>query len=287
MTSFYPGHVNATQILQQQPDSVHQFYTNLSSMVRSDGAATESVQGMLEEHAHQLPESVLVHGDFETKQDATNSLPEPVSGYTVAEQKAENFVPLVDAEENDSGDNNTIDEVPQEFPVCDEREDETPPEEPNMTHPNAINNSRDLSPTPAEEPVAEPGRPTYASIANLFYLSSKLRDNLHKLDLTLREERSVYVGNLPSSISTSNLEQEFKNFGRLKPDGVSIRSRKEAGVFYAFIEYEDATGVQNALKEGAEEEVDISLKLHGDVLVVEVSVGLWHKKSVIRIITVA
>ncbi|URD82766.1 Nuclear transport factor 2 (NTF2) domain [Musa troglodytarum] len=58
MTSFYPGHVNATQvgtyfvcqyyqILQQQPDSVHQFYTNLSSMVRSDGAATESVQGML------------------------------------------------------------------------------------------------------------------------------------------------------------------------------------------------------------------------------------------------
>lgn len=35
------------QILQQQPDSVHQFYTNLSSMVRSDGAATESAQGML------------------------------------------------------------------------------------------------------------------------------------------------------------------------------------------------------------------------------------------------
>lgn len=32
-----------------------------------------------EEHVHQLPESVLVHGDFETKQDATNSLPEPGS----------------------------------------------------------------------------------------------------------------------------------------------------------------------------------------------------------------
>lgn len=41
------------------------------------------------------------------------------------------------------------------------------------------------------------------------------------------------------------------------------------------------------LQEGAEEEVDISLKFHGDVLVVEVLAGLWHKKSVIRIITVA
>ncbi|KAJ8511873.1 hypothetical protein OPV22_002307 [Ensete ventricosum] len=372
MTSFYPGHVNATQvgtyfvcqyyrILQQQPDSVHQFYTNQSSMVRSDGAATESAQGMLqihnlvmclnfngieiktahfldswnggvlvmvsgyvqlkeysirrkflqtfflapqekgyfvlndifhfleEEHVHQLLESVFVHGDFETKQEATNSLPEPVSGYTVADQiQAENFVPPVDAEENDSGDSNTIDEVPQEFPVCDAREDETLPEETTMTHPNAINNLKDLSPTPAEEPVAEPGRQTYASILQAKGQSAQAGphpksltknslvspDRHHKPPPTTQqlrsalvteksssmsvdeallvedegEERSVYVGNLPSSISTSDLEQEFKNFGRLKPDGVSIRSRKEAGVFYAFIEYEDATGVQNALK---------------------------------------
>ncbi|KAK8941451.1 hypothetical protein KSP39_PZI009797 [Platanthera zijinensis] len=62
------------------------------------------------------------------------------------------------------------------------------------------------------------------------------------------ESKSVYVGNLPASISTSDLELEFRNFGRIKPDGVTIRSRKEAGVFYAFIEYEDAASVQNALK---------------------------------------
>ncbi|RRT52932.1 hypothetical protein BHM03_00030250 [Ensete ventricosum] len=48
MASFYQGHVNATQvgtyfvcqyyqILQQQSELVHQFYTNFSSMVRSDG----------------------------------------------------------------------------------------------------------------------------------------------------------------------------------------------------------------------------------------------------------
>ncbi|XP_020575111.1 putative G3BP-like protein [Phalaenopsis equestris] len=62
------------------------------------------------------------------------------------------------------------------------------------------------------------------------------------------ESKSVYVGNLPASISTFDLEQEFRNFGRIKPDGVTIRSRKEAGVFYAFIEFEDAVAVQNALK---------------------------------------
>ncbi|XP_042400118.1 nuclear transport factor 2-like [Zingiber officinale] len=39
-----------------------------------------------------------------------------------------------------------------------------------------------------------------------------------------------------------------KNFGKLRPDGVFIRSRKESDVFYDFIEYQDAIGVQNALK---------------------------------------
>jgi RNA recognition motif-containing protein len=36
----------------------------------------------------------------------------------------------------------------------------------------------------------------------------------------------VYVGNVPSSVSEADLENEFKKFGRLIPDGVAIRSRK-------------------------------------------------------------
>ncbi|KAJ0967497.1 hypothetical protein J5N97_024414 [Dioscorea zingiberensis] len=62
------------------------------------------------------------------------------------------------------------------------------------------------------------------------------------------DAKSVYVGNLPASISVADLEQEFKNFGRIKPDGVTIRNRKEAGVYYAFVEFDDILGVQNALK---------------------------------------
>ncbi|KAL6900624.1 hypothetical protein ACP4OV_005300 [Aristida adscensionis] len=62
------------------------------------------------------------------------------------------------------------------------------------------------------------------------------------------ESKSVYVGNVPSSVSEADLETEFKKFGRLIPDGVAIRSRKETGGFYAFVEFEEVSGVHNALK---------------------------------------
>lgn len=35
------------QVLQQQPDFVHQFYTDLSTMMHIDGSATETASGML------------------------------------------------------------------------------------------------------------------------------------------------------------------------------------------------------------------------------------------------
>ncbi|CAH2046539.1 unnamed protein product [Thlaspi arvense] len=78
------------------------------------------------------------------------------------------------------------------------------------------------------------------------------------------EIKSVYVRNLPSNISASEIEDEFKNFGTIKPDGVFLRTRKfieepkltifiqttqdVIGVCYAFVEYEDMTSVENAIK---------------------------------------
>lgn len=60
--------------------------------------------------------------------------------------------------------------------------------------------------------------------------------------------RSVYVRNLPSNVTSADLEQEFGIFGEIKPDSIFIRNRKEIGVCYAFVEFEDALGVQNAIK---------------------------------------
>ncbi|KAK1284219.1 hypothetical protein QJS10_CPB21g00170 [Acorus calamus] len=62
------------------------------------------------------------------------------------------------------------------------------------------------------------------------------------------ESRSVYVRNLPSTVSVSEVEQEFLKFGRLSLDGVVIRNPKELGTCYAFVEFEDVVGVQNAIK---------------------------------------
>ncbi|KAJ1271836.1 hypothetical protein BS78_06G156100 [Paspalum vaginatum] len=58
---------------------------------------------------------------------------------------------------------------------------------------------------------------------------------------------SVYVGNLSPSTSVFDLEKVFQAFGRIKPDGVAIRSRKDAGVFFGFVEFEDMSGIQNSL----------------------------------------
>lgn len=40
------------------------------------------------------------------------------------------------------------------------------------------------------------------------------------------EVKSVYVRNVPTNMSASEIADEFKKFGKLKPDGVAIRTRK-------------------------------------------------------------
>lgn len=62
------------------------------------------------------------------------------------------------------------------------------------------------------------------------------------------ESRSVYVRNLSPTVTSADIEKEFKNFGRIVPDGIFLRNRKEIGVCYAFVEFEEALGVQNAIK---------------------------------------
>ncbi|URD88116.1 Nuclear transport factor 2 (NTF2) domain [Musa troglodytarum] len=282
MASLYPGHVGAVQvgayfleqyyrILQQQPELVHQFYTDVSSMARFDGTATETATGMVEkgffvlndifhlleeEHVHQHPAAIVGHSNFETNLNVSSSVPETVSDYMLGEQvQAQDLVPPVHVEENDIVEKYGIPEAPQQLPQPDERIDEFPAED-TASYPSGLDTTREPRPATPEEPAGEPTRQTYASISTAqqpqpAMVPEKSSSEAVEEALPVEDEgeaRSVYVGNLPSSISASDLEQVFKNFGRLRSDGVSIRSRKESDVFYAFIEYEDAIGVQNALK---------------------------------------
>ncbi|KAG6518757.1 hypothetical protein ZIOFF_022238 [Zingiber officinale] len=202
------------------------------------------------------------------------------------EVQAQDLLSLVQAEENDTVENYSNPEAPQQLPVLDERLGESFDEE-TMTHPIALETTRDPPPATAKEPVGEQLSthmpPLYAKLrakgqsgpsmhpAPVVKTSLVVSKQAHSFSqhshpaifpknsgseaieeaLVVEDEvdsRSIYIGNLPSSISTSDLEQVFKNFGKLRLDGVFIRSRKESNVFYAFIEYQDAIGVQNALK---------------------------------------
>ncbi|XP_061356797.1 nuclear transport factor 2-like isoform X2 [Gastrolobium bilobum] len=158
---------------------------------------------------------------------------------------------------------------------------------------STVNAVQDNAPTSAEEPPEEPQKHTYASILRVAkgqstpsVASQTSQKNVSSLEwdhtppnnsqqttaLTNAFERfetdaveefpttededeikSVYVRNLSSTVSASEIEEEFKNFGRIRPDGVVIRSRKDVGVCYAFVEFEDMTGVHNAVKAGAVE----------------------------------
>lgn len=62
------------------------------------------------------------------------------------------------------------------------------------------------------------------------------------------ELTSVYVRSLPSNVTNADLEQEFKRFGKIKRNGVFIRNKRDVGICFAFVEFEDMSGVHNAVQ---------------------------------------
>lgn len=150
----------------------------------------------------------------------------------------------------------------------------------NGSIPNAVTS---YPPPPIEEPAEEPQKHTYASIvtkgpsvsltssqtnfnkftpapewnhvsepqhsvASATTVENSPPDAEEESHLVEGEIKSVYVRNLPPNVSASEIEEEFKRFGKLGSDAVAIRNRKDIGVCYAFVEFDDITGVHNAIK---------------------------------------
>ncbi|KAI7744444.1 hypothetical protein M8C21_016575, partial [Ambrosia artemisiifolia] len=90
--------------------------------------------------------------------------------------------------------------------------------------------------------------------------STLLRVDGHNRE-TATSMLSVYVKNVPSTATTSDIEEEFKKFGKIRQDGVAIRTRKDLDVCYAFVEFEDITGVHNAIKEEEEEKEGVGIRM--------------------------
>ncbi|XP_074377006.1 nuclear transport factor 2-like isoform X2 [Apium graveolens] len=60
------------------------------------------------------------------------------------------------------------------------------------------------------------------------------------------EGHSIYVKNLPLSVTPDQLEMEFKRYGPIKRGGVQVRSNK--GFRFGFVEFLDANSMNNAIQ---------------------------------------
>ncbi|KAK1426757.1 hypothetical protein QVD17_15437 [Tagetes erecta] len=91
------------------------------------------------------------------------------------------------------------------------------------------------------EPVAQPPPVSYAAESTT---------QLAQESFTSEEgdSKSVYVRNLPTTVTSLEIFEEFKNFGKIKQDGVFLKNRKDVGVCFAFVEFEDLEGVQKAIE---------------------------------------
>ncbi|KAJ4871998.1 Nuclear transport factor 2 (NTF2) family protein with RNA binding (RRM-RBD-RNP motifs) domain [Raphanus sativus] len=59
---------------------------------------------------------------------------------------------------------------------------------------------------------------------------------------------SIYVRNLPFDTTPTQLEEVFKSFGAVKHEGIQVRSNKQQGFCFGFVEFETSSGRQSALE---------------------------------------
>ncbi|KAK9057445.1 hypothetical protein SSX86_022280 [Deinandra increscens subsp. villosa] len=59
---------------------------------------------------------------------------------------------------------------------------------------------------------------------------------------------SIYIKGLPMSATPAMLEDEFKKFGPIKPNGIQVRSNRQTGFCFGFVEFEVPEAVQKAIE---------------------------------------
>ncbi|KZV38485.1 hypothetical protein F511_40347 [Dorcoceras hygrometricum] len=64
----------------------------------------------------------------------------------------------------------------------------------------------------------------------------------------LSDGYSVYVKGLPMSATVGMLEEVFSKFGTIKSDGIQVRSLRQQGFCFGFVEFDEASSAQKALE---------------------------------------
>eukprot|EP01018_Ginkgo_biloba_P039125 Gb_11766 [translate_table: standard] len=89
-----------------------------------------------------------------------------------------------------------------------------------------------------------------ATKASSIDLSNHASPNAMEYSTSPEEEAngcSIYIKNLPVNVTAFQLEEEFKKFGAIKPNGVQVRS-KQGAFCYGFVDFEAGASVQSAIE---------------------------------------
>ncbi|KAJ4851331.1 hypothetical protein Tsubulata_005697 [Turnera subulata] len=232
---------------------------------------------------HQHPAAITSDDSHDNQINASGSHQEPPVSDNVLEEEAREYVSLVHIEDDPVDKYSLPDQQQHEDFETEVVVEETPVEEAAATYQGVVNAMPDPPAAALEEPAEEPLRvagggqfsppvaaqssanPITTTTSEWNYIppsSTQQSDSRQSftpesayepveegLGLDEGEPKSVYVRNLPSDVTAAEIDQEFRNFGTIKPDGVFIRNRKDVvGVCYAFVEFEDLQSVQNAVK---------------------------------------
>lgn len=243
-----------------------------------------------EELIHHHPAVLLAQSNIESQLNASSPIPEPVSNYYGGDIQGREFVASVNgngslenyiyeeqqfqqapelenvleddyAEESNGSFQNVINAAQDQLPAPVE---ETVEEPQKHTYASILQVAKKQSAPPPSSQLSVGKNASAASewnrvskpSADQTVLSSNPvgTSETEVADEVLVDDeveiKSVYVRNLPSTVTEYEIEEEFQKFGQICPDGVSIRSRKDVGVCYAFVEFEDMTSVHNAVQEG-------------------------------------
>ncbi|KAL2530859.1 Nuclear transport factor 2 (NTF2) family protein with RNA binding (RRM-RBD-RNP motif) domain [Forsythia ovata] len=241
-----------------------------------------------EEQILQHPLTYLSQSNFDSKLNASAMVQEQVSNYILGgEIQDREFAVPANIEENGPVKNyNYVEEQQHQVPETEKIVEDNFSVRSNGSLQGAMNSVPDHFSPPVEEPVMEPQKHTYASILakgqpspavlsqssfnkpmpsewqhapeSFSQPSVAASNTIERSGMETVEEasaledeveiKSVYVRNVPMTMAASEIADEFRKFGKLKPDGVAIRTRKDIDVCYAFVEFEDISGVQNAVQ---------------------------------------
>ncbi|KAF3796008.1 putative G3BP-like protein [Nymphaea thermarum] len=112
-----------------------------------------------------------------------------------------------------------------------------------------------LSPSPASSP-AKPLAPerqvvptsSAAPVVETSVSSLSAVENSSVQEAEAADGNSIYIKGLPFNATPSQLEEEFRRFGPIKSGGVQVRSNKQQGFCFGFVEFESSSSVQSAIE---------------------------------------